>query len=147
MGRRYDGRLESGQLSVVGIGDPPGSTADVQPASWHEGATAHAVGLADMVERFTGFGVVAAIRWAARWFGRANPALDQAAPRSARLLAGAGLATVVGALLYLAELAVVRGGTHLDPGLLLLGRTLLWLALQLLAVTTELAAIALDFSL
>ena len=134
-------------VSVVGVGHPPRPTADVQPASWYEGATAHAVVLAVMVGGFTGFGVVAVIRWAARRFGRANPALDQAAPRSARLLAGAGLATVVGALLYLAELAVVRGGTHLDPGLLLLGRTLLWLALQLLAVTTVLAAIALAIRL
>jgi hypothetical protein len=140
----------SGQLwpvSVTGVGQQPRATADIQPAAWYEGATAHAVALAVMVAGFTGFGLVAVIRGVARRFGRGGPALDQTAPRSARVLAAGGLATIVGTLVYLADVAVVRGGTHLDPGPLLLGRTLPWLGLQLLAVTTILAAIALAIRL
>ena len=134
-------------VSVAGVGQQPRLTAEIRPASWYEGATAHAVALAVMVGGFTGFGLVALIRRMARRIRRAGPALDQAAPRSARVLAGAGLVTIVGTMLYLADIAVVRGGTHLDPGPLLLGRTLPWLALQLLALTTVLAEIALAIRL
>jgi hypothetical protein len=58
-----------------------------------------------------------------------------AAPVSARVLATTGLATVLGTLVYLGVLMVTRGGHAIDPGPLLLGRTLPWLALQALAVT------------
>jgi dienelactone hydrolase len=58
-----------------------------------------------------------------------------AAPVSARVLATTGLATVLGTLVYLGILMMTRGGHAIDPGPLLLGRTLPWLALQALAVT------------
>jgi hypothetical protein len=62
---------------------------------------------------------------------------------SARVLAAAGLTTVVGTLAYLAVLMVTRGGHVIDPGPLLLGRTLPWLALQALAVTSVVAGVVL----
>lgn len=69
----------------------------------------------------------------------ADRVLPVAAPVSARVLASAGLATVVGTLVYLGVLMMTRGGHAVDPGPLLLGRPLPWLALQALAVTSVVA--------
>jgi hypothetical protein len=65
------------------------------------------------------------------------------APVAARLVAGAGLVTVLGSPGYLAGLTTVRGGRTIDPGPLLAGRPLPWLALQVLAVVTVVAAVVL----
>jgi uncharacterized protein len=59
----------------------------------------------------------------------------------ARVLAGAGLTAVVGMFGYLGFLQVTAGRT-VDPGPLLAGRPVAWLALQLLAVIAVGAGIA-----
>jgi alpha-beta hydrolase superfamily lysophospholipase len=123
--------------SVSGTGDQPLPTAPVPPLGWWESAPAHGVALVLMLVGFIGFALTAAVRRIHRAF-RPRPATP--APAAARIVAGAGLAAVVGTLYYLTELTFVRGGRTIDPGPLLAGRTLPWLALQALAVATVVAA-------
>jgi hypothetical protein len=59
------------------------------------------------------------------------------------VVAGAGLVAVVGMLYYLVDLTQIRGGRTIEPGPLLAGRPLPWLALQALAVCTVVAALVL----
>jgi hypothetical protein len=63
-------------------------------------------------------------------------------PRSARLLAGSGLVAMLGGLSYLGFVQATRGRTF-DPGPMLAGRPVPWLALQAVAVVAVLAAVAL----
>jgi uncharacterized protein len=154
--------------SVVGSAQQPRRTAEVPPAAWYESAPAHGVALGLMLAGFAGFGVTAGARGLARsararrpgatvpaepvLVGAAGarpssgsspavgrPIASRAAPASARVLASAGLVTVLGTLGYLGVLMTTRGGHVVDPGPLLLGRTLPWLALQALAVTCVVA--------
>lgn len=127
--------------SVTGVGDQPRPTAVVPPSAWYESAPAHGVALGLLLAGFAGFGLVAAVRRVAR-AGRPGSAREPA-PVAARLVAGAGLVTVLGTLGYLAGLTMVRGGRTIDPGPLLAGRPLPWLALQVLAVVTVVAAVVL----
>ncbi|MCO1658318.1 alpha/beta hydrolase [Pseudonocardia humida] len=128
------------RTSVSGTGDQPLATAAVPPLGWWESAPAHGVALGLMLGGFGGFALTAAVRRLHRVL-RPGPAMP--APVAARVVAGAGLVTVVGTLYYLVELTLVRGGRTIDPGPLLLERTLPWLALQVLAVTTVVAAVVL----
>lgn len=131
--------------TVIGAGEQPRYTADVPPAAWHESAPAHGVALGLMLVGFVGFTLVAAIRQAVR-FRRPGTRIEPA-PVSARVVAGAGLASVVGTLVYLAQLTITRGGAVVDPGPMLAGRPLPWLVLQALAATTLLASTVLTFRL
>jgi uncharacterized protein len=131
--------------SVTGTGHQHRRSAPVRPAAWWDGAAAHGLALGLMAAGFGGFGLVAAVRGAARLAGRSQRATGT--PGAARVLAAAGSVTVVGTLLYLGQLAVVRGGSHLDPGFLLVGRPPAWLALQALALTTVTAGVALSVRL
>lgn len=124
--------------SVTGVGDQPRPTAPVPPSAWYESAPAHGVALGLLLVGFGGFGVVAALRRSARLL-RPDTA-HGAAPAAARVLAGAGLTAVLGTLAYLAVLTTTRGGRTVDPGPLLAGRPLPWLALQALAVVAVVAA-------
>jgi uncharacterized protein len=127
--------------SVSGVGDQPRPTAAVPPSAWYESAPAHGVALGLLLAGFAGFGLVAAIRRAVRAV-RPGTAREPA-PVAARVLAATGITTVLGTLVYLAVLTMIRGGRTIDPGPVLAGRPLPWLALQLLAVTTVVAAAAL----
>ena len=117
--------------SVTGVGQQPRTTIPVPPLSWYESVPVQIGAFLLMVAGFAGFGVAAAVR---RLRGRRGPQ----APRSARLLAGAGLVAVLGWPTYLGTL-VANGGTRSTdalvwPGLLIAGRPLPWLALQLVAL-------------
>jgi hypothetical protein len=121
--------------SVAGTGEQPRPTAEVPPLAWYESVWVQAGALAVMLAGFTGVGLTAAWR---RVRGRSGPP----APRSARLLAGAGLAAVLGELTYLGSLMMSRGDL-LDPGPMVAGRPLPWLALQGVAVVAVGAGVAL----
>lgn len=128
-------------VSVTGSGHQHRVTAEVPPPTWYSGANAQLAALGLMVGGFAGLGVGALAR---RLVRVVRPTAERVrAPTSARVLAGAGLITVVSTLPYLASLAIVRGGSVIDPGPLLAGRPLPWLALQLLAATTAVAAVLL----
>jgi hypothetical protein len=99
------------------------------------------VALGLMLAGFIGFGLVAAIRRLTRIIRPGGA--PEPAPVAARVLAAAGLTTVLATLVYLGTLTVTRGGHAIDPGPLLAGRPLPWLAVQALAVTTVLAGIVL----
>jgi hypothetical protein len=129
---------EAPPSSVAGAGDQPRPTAAVPPSAWYESAPAHGVALGLLLAGFAGSGLVAVVRRPARAGTPGAPA-----PVAARVLAAAGSATVLGALGYLAALTAVRGGRTIDPGPLVGGRPLPWLALQVLAVVTVVAAAAL----
>jgi uncharacterized protein len=88
-----------------------------------------------MLAGFIGLGFTAVWR---RLRGRSG----RPAPWSARVLAGAGLVAVLGGPTYLGYLFMSRGRA-LDPGPMLSGRPLPWLALQALAIVAVCAAIAL----
>ena len=117
--------------SVAGDGRQPRTTIPVAPLRWYESVPVQVGAFLLMVAGFAGFGAIAAVR---RLRGRRGPG----APLSARLLAGAGLVAVVGWWVYIGTL-VANGGTRSTgvlvwPGLLIAGRPLPWLALQLVAV-------------
>jgi pimeloyl-ACP methyl ester carboxylesterase len=121
--------------SVAGTGEQPRPTVEVPPLAWYESVWVQAGALAVMLAGFTGLGLTAAWR---RVRGRSGPP----APWSARLLAGAGLAAVLGELTYFGSLMMSRGDL-LVPGSMVAGRPLPWLALQMLAVVATGAAVAL----
>jgi hypothetical protein len=110
----------------------------VPPSAWYESAPAHGVALGLLLAGFSGSGLVAAVRRSART-GRSDRG-PEPAPVAARVLAAAGLVAVPGTLAYLAVLTATRGGRTVDPGPLLAGRPLPWLALQALAVVAVVAA-------
>jgi hypothetical protein len=121
--------------SVAGMGDQARPTSDVPPPAWYESVWVQAGALAVMLAGFTGPGLTAAWR---RVRGRSG----LSAPWSARVLAGAGLVAVPGSVLYLGSVMTSRGGVF-DPGPMIAGRPLPWLALQGLAVVAAGAAAAL----
>jgi uncharacterized protein len=120
--------------SVTGRGEQHRPTAEVPPLAWYESTPVQAGALAVMLAGFTGLGLTAAWRRLRR-----RPA--RPAPLSARVLAGAGVVAVPGCLLYLMWTLMARGATP-EPGPMIAGRPLPWLALQLLALVTAGAAVA-----
>ncbi len=121
--------------SVEGDGVQPRPTADVPLPAWYESIWVQAGALAVLLGGFTGFGLVASWR---RLRGQRGPAGSW----SARLLAASGVTAVVGGLGYLGYLQTTQGRT-VDPGPMLAGRPLPWLALQALAVVAVGATVAL----
>ncbi|GAA5133205.1 alpha/beta hydrolase family protein [Pseudonocardia adelaidensis] len=121
--------------SVTGTGEQPRPTVEVPPLGWYESVWVQAGALAVMLSGFAGLGVTAAWR---RVRGRSG----SAAPWSARVLAVAGFVAVPGCVLYLGSVLASRGGAF-DPGPMIAGRPLPWLALQALAVVATGAAAAL----
>jgi alpha-beta hydrolase superfamily lysophospholipase len=121
--------------SVSGTGEQARPTAEVPPLAWYESVWVQAGAFAVMLAGFIGLGFTAVWR---RLRGRSG----RPAPWSARVLAGAGLVAVLGGPTYLGYLFMSRGRA-LDPGPMLSGRPLPWLALQALAIVAVCAAIAL----
>ncbi|GAA1306519.1 alpha/beta hydrolase family protein [Pseudonocardia xinjiangensis] len=120
--------------SVAGTGEQTRPTVEVAPLAWYESVGVQLSVVALMLAGFAGFGLTAGWR---RLRGRPGPR----AAWPARVLAGAGLTAVVGMFGYLGFLQVTAGRT-VDPGPLLVGRPVAWLALQLLAVVAVGAGIA-----
>ncbi|MEV6492917.1 prolyl oligopeptidase family serine peptidase [Actinoplanes sp. NPDC051633] len=121
-------------MSVAGTGDQPRPTTEVPPLAWHESVWVQMGVLVVMLAGFGGFWLV--MGW------RAVCRRGSATPRSARLLSGAGLVAMLGGLSYLGFVQATRGRTF-DPGPMLAGRPILWLALQAVAVVAVAAAVAL----
>jgi dienelactone hydrolase len=123
------------RTSVAGAGEQVRTSVEAPPLAWYESVGVQAGALAVMLAGFAGLGLTAAWR---RVRGRTGPP----APWPARVLAGAGLVAVPGCLLYLGSVMTSRGGAF-DPGPMIAGRPLPWLALQALAVVATGAAVAL----
>ena len=121
--------------SVEGTGEQPRLSAEVPPLAWYESVGVQAGAFVVMLAGFAGLGIAAAWR---RARGRSGPP----APWPARVLAGAGFVAVPGCLFYLGSVMATRGRVF-DPGLMIAGRPLAWLALQALAVVAVGAAVAL----
>ncbi|OLT19306.1 hypothetical protein BJF78_11160 [Pseudonocardia sp. CNS-139] len=120
--------------SVAGTGDQARPTAGVPPLAWYKSEWVQLGALLVMLIGFGGFWLVTGVR-AVRRRGPSTP-------RSARVLAGAGLVAMLGGLGYLGFVQATRGRTF-DPGPMVAGRPLLWLALQAVAVVAVPAAVAL----
>ncbi|GIE96584.1 alpha/beta hydrolase family protein [Paractinoplanes rishiriensis] len=120
--------------SVAGTGDQPSPTTEVPPLAWYESAWVQMGMLVVMLAGFGGFWLVTG------W--RAVRRRGSAAPRSAKLLAGAGLIAMLGGLSYLGFVQATRGRTF-DPGPMLAGRPVSWLMLQAVAVVAVLATLVL----
>jgi uncharacterized protein len=121
--------------SVAGAGEQLRTSVDAPPLAWYESVGVQAGALAVMLAGFGGLGLTAAWR---RVRGHSGPP----APWSARVLAGAGLVAVPGCVLYIGSVMMTRGGVF-EPGPMIAGRPLPWLALQALAVVATGAAGAL----
>ena len=121
--------------SVTGRGEQPRPTAEVPPLAWYESVPVQAGALAVMLAGFGWLGLSALGR---RLRGR--PARPASGP--ARVLAGAGLVAVPGTVLYLLWMLMARRAAP-EPGLVIAGRPLPWIALQLLALVAACAAVAL----
>lgn len=113
--------------SVQGVGEQDRPTAPVPPLAWWESTWMHAGALIVLLGGFGSFALSAPLR---RIRGRGS----RPAPWSARVLAVTGLLAVVGTLAYVASLVLGLSGGFLSPGLLLAGRPVPWVALQVLAV-------------
>ncbi|MEV4092069.1 alpha/beta hydrolase family protein [Streptosporangium saharense] len=107
-------------------------TVPVDPPAWWESAAAQLVALVLFLVAFTAYPVVALVR---RLRGGSRPPVT----RAARLLSAGGLVSVFGSFCYLFYL-VMTGGKLAAPGPVLFGRPLVWLALQVLAVVSVVAA-------
>jgi uncharacterized protein len=133
--------------SVAGTGSQLRQTADVPPLAWYESAQAHGVALGVMLGGFLGFGVLA-VAFGRRRSSRTGSARSRPATSAtgstwmAATVAGTGTITVVGTLCYLGLLATTRGGQLIDPGPLVVGRTLPWLGLQATAAITVVGGLA-----
>ncbi|WP_232668739.1 alpha/beta hydrolase family protein [Pseudonocardia sp. TRM90224] len=121
--------------SVAGSGDQARPTAEAPPLGWYESIWVQAGALVVMLAGFIGPGTVAGYR-------RVRGRVSTPAPWSTGLLMVNGLGAVLGCLLYLGFVMTSRSGAF-DPGPMIAGRPLPWLALQALAVTATGAAIAL----
>jgi hypothetical protein len=107
-------------------------SVDIPPTTWWNSGWAQLAAFALFVVAFTAFPLVALVR---RLRGRRAAQPVSGWPR---LLAGAGIVAVLGLFVYLVHLI---SGSAPDPGPVLMGRPLPWLALQGLAVTTVVAGL------
>lgn len=116
------GRLPEADAAPLPRQDHP--SAAVPPSPWWASPRAQAAAFALFVLAFTAYPLTALVR---RLRGRTVRPVS----RWARLLAGAGLSAAVGLLFYVFYL--MAAGRYPDPGPVLAGRPLPWLALQALA--------------
>jgi len=111
---------------------PDEQIPELPPLSWYESPGAQ-LGL--LILFVVAFGVFLLVEGALRLRGRSAPSRIG---KRTRWLAAAGLLTTLGLVVYLG--ALLMGSTR-DIGPVFLGRTLPWLALQLLAVGTVVAVL------
>ncbi|POM26522.1 Alpha/beta hydrolase family protein [Actinomadura rubteroloni] len=124
------GRLPNGDLPAPPPEDHPARATP--PSAWWESARAQAAAVALFLTAFAGYPLAALVR-------RIRRRTVAPVSRWARLVPVAGTAAVAGGFVYLVSLAA---GSSPDPGPLLAGRPLVWLALQGLAVAAVAAALA-----
>jgi dienelactone hydrolase len=128
--------VTSGRLPEADAPPPPKQdypSTEAPPSAWLESGWMQLAVFVLFVVAFTAYPLVALVR---RLRGRRVHPVS----RWARLLAGAGFASTIGLLGYLFYL--MAAGRSPDPGPILAGRPLPWLALQGLAVAAVAAAIA-----
>ncbi|MFI7534857.1 alpha/beta hydrolase family protein [Streptosporangium sp. NPDC049376] len=110
-------------------------TVPVDPPAWWESAPAQLVALALFLVAFVSYPVAALVR---RLRGRSRAPVT----RAVWLLSAGGLVSVIGSFCYLVYL-MMTGGKLAAPGPVLLGRPLVWLALQAVAVVSVVATVRL----
>src|SRR5918995_1639278 len=128
--------VTSGRLPNADTVPPPKqdyASTEAPPSAWWESGWMQLAAFVLFVAAFTAYPLVALVR---RLRGQKVGPVS----RWARLLAGAGFAATVGLLGYLFYL--MAAGRSPDPGPILAGRPLPWLALQGLAAPAVAAAIA-----
>ncbi|MGP4025671.1 alpha/beta hydrolase family protein [Actinomadura sp. 3N407] len=125
------GRLPEADTAPLPKQDHP--SVAISPSPWWASAWMQVGAFALFVVAFTGYPLAALVR---RLRGRTVRPVS----RWARLLAGAGLAAAVGLLFFIFYL--MAAGRYPDPGPILAGRPLPWLALQGLAVAAVAAGVA-----
>ncbi|GAB3145537.1 alpha/beta hydrolase family protein [Microbispora hainanensis] len=103
-----------------------------RPAPW-ESATVQLAAMLLLIAAFAAYPVTALVR---RLRGRARTA----PPAAPRVVSAAGLVAVLGSFAFLFYL-LMTGGKLAAPGPVLLGRPVVWLALQALALTTVAASV------
>ncbi|RGA03964.1 alpha/beta hydrolase [Microbispora triticiradicis] len=103
-----------------------------RPAPWESALVQAAVTLL-LIAVFAAYPLTALVR---RLRGRSRTAL----PAAPRVLSAAGLIALLGSFAFLFYL-LMTGGKLAAPGPVLLGRPIVWLALQALALTTVVAAV------
>ncbi|MFI9589400.1 alpha/beta hydrolase family protein [Nonomuraea sp. NPDC052265] len=140
-------KATSGQAPVAEVSGPaPVQASDsigVPPPAWWESAFAQSVVLALFLVGFAGYPVVAVVRRIRRrGAAHGTPGEGHLAPGrglvAARVVSAGGLAAALGGFAYLFYL-MSTGGKLAAPGPMLLGRPLVWLALQAVAVATVVA--------
>jgi dienelactone hydrolase len=128
----------SGRAPVAQISGPAPVQADdsvgVPPTQWWESAAVQLVALVLFLVAFGAYPVVALVRRVRRTRAGAVPV------RAARLVSAGGLTVLLGGFSYLFYV-VMTGGKLATPGPLLAGRPILWLALQVGAITTVVAVV------
>ena len=121
------------RLPVGGTAQQSGDPEPLQPLGWYEAPPAHAVAIGWMLAALLSYPISGLIR---RMRGiRGRPVA--AAP--ARLASAVGIATVLGTLCLLGYL-MANGATE-PIGAAMLGRPVVWLVLQVLAVVTLVATV------
>ncbi|MEU1721779.1 prolyl oligopeptidase family serine peptidase [Nonomuraea sp. NPDC005692] len=133
-------KATSGQAPVAEVSGPAPVQAEdsvgAPPPAWWESAFAQTVVLALFLAGFAGYPAVAVVRRIrGRGAARGTPGGGTAA---ARVVSAGGLAAALGGFAYLFYL-ISTGGKLAAPGPMLLGRPLVWLALQAVAVATVVA--------
>jgi dienelactone hydrolase len=128
--------VTTGRLPNADASKPPNqdhSSTEAPRSSWWESAWTQLAIFVLFVVSFAAYPLVALVR-------RLRRRRVQPVSRWARVLAGAGFASAIGLLGYLFYL--MAAGRSPDPGPILAGRPVPWLALQGLAVTAVAAGIA-----
>ncbi|MFB4310394.1 alpha/beta hydrolase family protein [Actinomadura sp. GTD37] len=132
---RWVGDVTGGKLPDADTAPPPRqeyASTPLRPLAWWESGWVQLAAAALFAAAFTAYPLTALVR---RLRGRRAAPVSRWAP----LLAGAGLVAAFAPVVYLLYLAAGRAP---DPGPLVAGRPLPWLALQALAVAAVAAGIA-----
>ncbi|MEV5889875.1 alpha/beta hydrolase family protein [Nonomuraea fuscirosea] len=130
VGQATSGRAPEAQVSGPAP-EQASRTVAVPPTAWWESAAAQLVALAVFLVAFCGYPLVALVR-------RIRGRRDVPPVKAARLVSAGGLTALVGGFTYLFYV-IMTGGKLSEPGPLLAGRPLVWLALQAVAVATVVA--------
>jgi dienelactone hydrolase len=127
----------SGHAPVAAVSGPAPVQVDdsvgVPPTEWWESAFVQMVFLLVFLVSFVGYPVVALVR---RVRGRGAGS----GSRAARVVSAGGIVAVVGGFAYMFYL-MTTGGKLAAPGPVLVGRPVVWLGLQVLAVLTVVATV------
>ncbi|MEU8173326.1 hypothetical protein AB0C14_10655 [Microbispora hainanensis] len=131
------GEVAAGRPPQASVSGPAPEQASLtvpvdRPAPWESAPVQLAVTLL-LIAAFAAYPVTALVR---RPRGRARTA----PPAAPRVLSAAGLVVVLGSFAFLFYL-LMTGGKLAAPGPVLLGRAVVWLALQALALTTVAASV------